>query len=558
MSESPSPQEAGHPPVPTPASEPSTESGEAVSRTSEPPAQSSSAVPQTSEPSAETDGPVSRTSEPSAETDAADASTSASAEEAGGAVAKASDGTVETPISAPSAESSTTPPKVQPRAKIPPRGARLRGRVVGVSDETVLLDVHLPIQAVVPITQFDNGVAPEAGSEFDVMVVRRDPSAGVLQVYRRGALVNGDLRSLMPGMWMEGRVSGMIKGGLELQLDTVRGFMPASQVDIVPMRDISTLLGEQVRCEILEIDRKNKKIIVSRRAVLRQEQEDSRKNLLSELATGQIRKGVVTSLADFGAFVDLGGCRGLLHVSDMRWTPVEKPSDVVQPGDQVEVKVLRVNRERRRISLGLKQITPDPWSSVSDTYPVGKRVKARVLRLAEFGAFAELDDGVTGLIPLSEMCWTHRPAKPQDVVEVGQEVDLVVISVEVKRRRIGLSIKQTTEDPWAGIPEAFKPDSVVTGKVSKLLDFGALVELRAGVEGMVHISEFSENRIRSPGDMVKVGEEVQVKVLGVDPRKRRISLSIKRAKEGDTPTEAPVKRKREKPLRGGLASHFNW
>lgn len=367
-----------------------------------------------------------------------------------------------------------------------------------------------------------------------------------------------------PGTLLEGSVSGMVKGGLEVQFGSrLRGFMPASHADLARIKDISILLGQQVRCEVLEVDRKNKKLIVSRRNVLRRELRARQEKSLDELEVGEVRQGTVVNLTDYGAFVDLNGLHGLVHVSDMSWSSIAKPSDVVKPGDEVTVKILRISKERNRVSLGLKQVTPDPWESVASKFPVQTRVQARVVKLADFGAFAEVADGVQALVPLSEMSWNHKPGTAADFVDVGQTIDAVVISVDDKRRRMGLSIRQLSENPWQSIGKTYPSDSVVTGKVTTLLDFGALVELDNGVEGLVHISELAARRVAKTADVVTVGDEVQVKVLSVDAKKRRISLSIKAAAAPaiappSAGTAQPATRKHSKLRRGGLSSHFDW
>ena len=383
-----------------------------------------------------------------------------------------------------------------------------------------------------------------------------------LRANLKGALVDAGDDRLTPGILVDGKITGMIKGGLEVQLGEHRAFMPASHVDIGRIRDISVFLGRQERCEVIEMDPERKNIVVSRRKAIERERALARTRILSQLQVGQIRRGIVRNLTEYGAFIDLGGVHGLAHISDLSWTPVEKPADAVQPGEEVAVKVLKVNKERGRVSLGIKQAVPDPWTTIEQRYPTGSRLNVRVVKLAEFGAFAEVEKGVNGLIPLGEMSWNHRPTKPDEVVTVDQKLDVVVINVDAKRRRIGLSIKQATDDPWKNVESDFAPDSVVTGQVSRILDFGALVELRRGVEGMVHISELAYERVRSTEDVVKVGEAVTVRVLSVDPRKRRIALSLKAA--ADPPPQqveaekAAAKRKRKRPLRGGLTSHFDW
>ncbi len=463
------------------------------------------------------------------------------------------------PERTPEAAPVSTPART--RGGIPTAGTELRGSVAVIAGDQVFLDVGLRRQAVIARTQFDNGTLPAVGAEVEVVVVEFDVRTELLHVSRKGTPVISAFTGMTVGAILEGKISGMNKGGLEVQFGTVRGFMPSSQVDTRALKDISVLLGQDARCEIVEIDEKNQKLIVSRRAVLKKEAAESRVNLLQNLEVGQVLKGVVTNFAEFGAFIDLGGVHGLVHISDMKWTPVEKPSDVVKIGDNVEVKVLKVNKDRKRISLGMKQMTPDPWSDLGDRFAVGTKLQVPVVKLADFGAFAEVADGIVGLIPLSELSWTHRLGGAGEMFTVGQVVDVVVIGVDTKRRRISLSIKQLTEDPWATVPETFAPDSIVTGKVSKLLDFGVLVELAPGIEGMIHISELSDRRVNSTQEVATVGDEVKVKVLGVDGKKRRISLSIRatlESAEAVAPTEAPVKRKRTKPLRGGLASHFDW
>ncbi len=362
------------------------------------------------------------------------------------------------------------------------------------------------------------------------------------------------------GEVVDGSVVGMIPGGLEVGIGEIRGFMPASQVDSHRLKDISVLLGEKIRCEVYDYDRKTGQPIVSRRKVVERDAVQARDRVFTELSPGKRVKGKVTNLTEYGAFVDLGGIHGLVHVSDMRWGPVDKPGDVVSVGDEIEVQVLKLNRERGRISLGIKQTMPDPWTDVEPKYPAGSKQKVRITKLAEYGAFAELSEGVTGLIPMSELSWTQRVAKIEDHLEVGQEIEVAVLKTDAKRRRISLSIRQMTENPWEAFSSKHEPNSLISGKVSKLLDFGALVALPDGIEGMVHISELAYERVGTPGDVVQVGQEIEVKILGVDPGKHKVSLSLKATKEAPAAPVEQVRKpkKRKKPLRGGLASHFEW
>ncbi|NOT01295.1 MAG: S1 RNA-binding domain-containing protein [Phycisphaerales bacterium] len=461
-----------------------------------------------------------------------------------------------------------------PGASVPERGTELHGRIAGQSGDGVFIETGLRSQVLVPLAQFGGNGTPENGKEVDVVIAKYDSSSDLLHANLKGAVVSGDVDSLMQGTMINARAIGMIKGGLEMQIGKLRAFLPASHVDTHRVKDISEYLGQTLRCEIIELGKDRRNIIVSRKKIVQQERAEAREKLLADLAPGQEYDGTVKNLAEFGAFVDIGGIHGLVHVSDMRWTPVEKPSDVVSEGDKVRVKVLKVNRERNRISLGLKQVTPDPWTDVDQRFPEGTQLAVRVVKLAPYGAFAEVTEGVTGLIPTSEMSWDNRPVNPAEFVEVGRVVDVKVLNVDMKRRRIGLSMKQRVEDPWAGLAEAFPANSIMTGKVTKNLEFGALVELKAGVEGLVHISELAHAHVRAVEDVVKIGDEVTVKVLGVDLEKRRVSLSIRGAIERPAPVEPPAgegarsvpsaapvkpdKPKRKKPLRGGLASHFEW
>jgi len=445
-------------------------------------------------------------------------------------------------------------------------GTEMTGTVVGVSGDDVFLEFGVKQQGVVPRSQFGKKEVVENGRRVDVTVERYDAEAGLLLVNRKGAIQRATWTNLTLGMLVEGRVTGVIKGGLELDLKGIRAFMPGSQTDVVPMKDVSLLLNEVVRCEVVELDRRNKNVIVSRRKAMEKELAASKEKLKEELAAGQVRKGIVRRIADFGAFVDLGGLDGLLHIRDLSWGTVGNVTDVVKEGDEVEVMVLKVDAKRERISLGLKQTLPNPWDQVGDRYEEGTTVSVRVVRLADFGAFAELEPGIEGLIPISEMSWT-RVRSAGDVVSVGDSVPCKVIRVEPGKRKLALSIKLAQGDPWNGVLESFEVQSLVTGTVTRLADFGAFVELKPGVEGLIHISELADRRVKSCGEVVQAGQEVETRIIGVDAENRRISLSIRQvaAPDADADQAAAMQaaeehkpKKRKKPLRGGLSSHFNW
>lgn len=447
-------------------------------------------------------------------------------------------------------------------------GSELVGTVTGVNDDDVFLQFGMKTQGVMPRSHFGKKEIVEIGRRVDVTVDKFDADSGLLFVSRKGAAQRATWTNLAAGMMVEGRVTGVIKGGLEIDLKGIRAFMPGSQVDVVPIKDISIFLNQNVKCEVLEVDRRHKNVLVSRRKSMEKEQAANRERLKGELAVGQFRDGVVRNLMEFGAFVDLGGIDGLIHISDMSYTNVAKVSDVLSVGDKVKVMILKIDNQRDRISLGLKQAMPDPWANVPQRYPVGTAMKVRVVRLADFGAFAELESGVDGLIPISEMGWS-RVKSASDVVRTGDMVDVVVIRVEPDKRRIALSMKQVQADPWAGVLESFPVNSMVKGKVTRLADFGAFIELTAGVEGLAHISELSEKRIKTCSEAVQPGQEVEARVLGVDKEHRRISLSLKPATTYSSESHdmavasaqaaaAKPSKQRKKPLRGGLSSHFDW
>lgn len=447
-------------------------------------------------------------------------------------------------------------------------GSELVGTVTGVTDDDVFLQFGLKTQGVMPRSHFGKKEPVEVGRRVDVTVDKFDSDSGLLIVSRKGASQRATWTNLVAGMLVEGRVTGVIKGGLEVDLKGIRAFMPGSQVDVAPIKDISILLNQNVKCEVLEVDRRHKNVLISRRKAMEKEQAANREKLKGELAVGQLREGTVRSIMDFGAFVDLGGIDGLIHISDMSYGSVAKVTDVLSVGDKVKVMILKIDNQRDRISLGLKQALPDPWLNVPERYPVGTTMKVRVVRLADFGAFAELESGVDGLIPISEMGWS-RTKSASDVVRTGDMVDVVVIRVEMDKRRIALSMKQAQADPWAGVLESFPAQSTVKGKVTRLADFGAFIEIAPGVEGLAHISELSEKRIKTCSEVVQPGQEVEARVLGVDKENRRISLSLKPATTytheshdmavaSAQAAAAKPSKQRKKPLRGGLSSHFDW
>lgn len=447
------------------------------------------------------------------------------------------------------------------------KGAEVTGTVVGVRGDDVFLDLGQKDQGVVPRSHFGRNEDLSVGRRVDVLIERRDDANGLIICNRKGAIQRATWINMERGMIVEGRVTGLNKGGLEVDLKGIRAFLPASQVDVHFMKDISTLIGQTVTCEVTEVDRRNRNVLLSRRRVLERELAEKKQQLLAQLEVGQVRKGIVRNIAEFGAFVDIGGVEGLIHISDLSWRPVAKVTDIVQTGQEVEVRILKIDMEKDRISLGLKQALPDPWTGAADRYVEGQSTRARVVRIVDFGAFAELEEGIEGLIPISEMSW-GRVHAPSQVVSVGDEVDVRIIRVDVAKRRIGLSMKQAQPDPWAGVVEGFVKGSLVKGTVTRLETFGVFVSLVPGVEGMIHISELSDKRVKTCADVVAVGQEVEARVLEVDVAKRRIALSLKAAAtpsaahapeaDGATHATGSPKGRKKRPVRGGLSTDWDW
>jgi small subunit ribosomal protein S1 len=461
------------------------------------------------------------------------------------------------------AQNPTSEVDITPAESIEP-GTELTGMIVGVSDDEVFIEFNAKAQGVLLRSQFGKKEQLETGRRVDIVVERYDAENDILILNRKGAVQRATWMNMSAGMIVQGQVTGLIRAGLEVNLQGITAFMPASQCSLAPLKDISVLLNETIQCEVMEVDRRRKSVLVSRRKLQEKQQAEARETLLKELAPGQTRHGVVRNITDFGAFVDIGGIEGLLHISDLSWSTVEKVTDVLSTGQELDVLVLKIDKERNRISLGYKQAQPDPWSTVGEQYPEGTALKVRIMRVADFGAFAELEPGVEGLIPLSEMGW-DRVGRISDRVSVGDMVDAVVIRVEAKKRRLALSMKRAQSDPWEGVVEGFTVQSLAKGRVTRLTDFGAFVEVAPGVEGLVHISELSDQRVKTCGDVLQEGQEVEARVLGVDIEKRRISLSIRQVKEAvEAQTSEissgppPPPKKRKKPLRGGLSSHYEW
>lgn len=408
---------------------------------------------------------------------------------------------------------------------------QLEGVVVSVDAEFVYLDIGFKAEGVLPRTAFENnaeGVA--AGDKFPVSVKGRNLE-GYYELSRLRVALPTDWSSLEEAFAQKsavvGIVTGVVKGGLNVDVG-VRAFMPASRSGVRDAAEMEKLVGQEITCRITKLDVTDEDVVVDRRAILEEQALSARQGRYSALKEGDVVSGEVRSLASYGAFVDIGGIDGLLHVSDISWSRVNSPEDVLTVGQQLQLKVLKVDPENSRISLGLKQLQPEPWDAAAEKYKVGQRITGTVTRLMDFGAFVELEPGMEGLIHVSEMSWLKKVRKPSDVLKTGDTVDAIVLSVSAGERRISLGLKQALGDPWADALQKFPVGSTIEGPVTKLMKFGAFVQITAGVEGLVHVSEISaEKHIDHPQDVLRAGQIVKAQVLAVDPEKRQIKLSIK-------------------------------
>ena len=414
-------------------------------------------------------------------------------------------------------------------------GAILKGTIVSQIGNDVIVEVGLKSEGIVDACEFEDPEQITAGNEIDVLLEDTDSESGLVLLSKRKAdIIRGwetILSSKKEGDVVKGKVIRRIKGGLLVDIG-VPVFLPASQVDIRKPGDISRFIGKEVDCKILKIDVEGRNIVISRRKLIEEERHSSKEKILTEIEVGQIRKGIVKNIADFGVFVDLGGLDGLLHISDLSWGRISHPSEVVKLDQEIECVVVGVDKEHEKISLGLKQKTSSPWDDVERRYPIGARVKGRVVNVMNYGVFIRLEDGIEGLVHISEMSWTRRLAHPGEVVNHGDEIEVIVLNVNREKQEISLGIKQTQTNPWAIASQKYPPGTVVTTKVRSLTNFGAFVEIEPGVDGMVHISDLSWTRKHShPGEALQKGQEVKCVVLEVNVEKRRVSLGIKQITE---------------------------
>jgi small subunit ribosomal protein S1 len=414
-------------------------------------------------------------------------------------------------------------------------GSIVKGVVVDIDSDWVTVNAGLKSEGVIPLSQFitDGGeVQLQIGDEVDVALDAVEDGFGETRLSREKAKRAEAWKELEKAFEAEeivtGVINGKVKGGFTVDLKTIRAFLPGSLVDVRPVRDTAHLEGKELEFKVIKLDQKRNNVVVSRRSVLEAENSAEREALLESMAEGMEVKGIVKNLTDYGAFVDLGGVDGLLHITDMAWKRIKHPSEIVNVGDEINVKVLKFDRERNRVSLGLKQLGEDPWVSIKERYPENTRVVARVTNLTDYGCFAEIEEGVEGLVHVSEMDWTNKNIHPSKVVQLGDEIEVMILDIDEERRRISLGVKQCHPNPWEEFSTNFNKEDKISGKIKSITDFGIFIGLDGGIDGLVHLSDISwhetgEEAVRK----YKKGDEIDTVILSVDPERERISLGIK-------------------------------
>lgn len=413
-------------------------------------------------------------------------------------------------------------------------GEVVRGTVVGITERGVVIDFGYKSEGIVNQAEFmENGeITVKRGDEVDVLVKNMETGEGFPVLSRADAVrlrAWDDLeKAFNEGTPIKGRVIERIKGGLRVDVDGIAAFLPGSQVDVRPIRNLDSLRGREIEAKVIKLNRKRSNIVLSRKAVLEERDAGLKGETLDQIEEDIIVEGQIKNLTDYGAFVDLGGVDGLLHVTDMSWGRLQNPGELFKVGDTVQVKVLRFDRARERVSLGYKQLLPDPWETIEERFPPNTRVTGKIASVTDYGAFVELEPGVEGLVHVSEMSWSKRVKHPSKIVNPGDVVEVEVLGVDPKARRISLGMKQVQENPWRTLNERYQVGARVHGRVRNLTDFGAFIEIEDGIDGLVHVSDISwSRRIKHPGEVLKKGQQVDAVITGIDPENRRMSLSIK-------------------------------
>jgi len=427
-------------------------------------------------------------------------------------------------------------------------GQVVKGRILRITDKEVIIDVNFKSEGIVPLSEFKNVQDFKPGDEIDVFLEQVEDSEGQIILSKSRA----DFLKVWDKIYdvfekqetVDGRLVRRIKGGVVVDLFGVDAFLPGSQIDLRQIPDMDAIIGQSFSFRVIKVNKTRRNIVVSRRVILEEDRSAMREKILAELDKGQVREGTVKNITDFGAFIDLGGVDGLLHITDMSWGRVNHPSEIVALGDKLQVKVLDFNENKERISLGLKQLSEHPWKGIEDKFPEGSKVRGKIVSITDYGAFMELEKGIEGLIHISEMSWTQHIKHPSKIVGIGDIVEAVVLKIDKESQKISLGFKQLEPDPWENVPVEFPIGTVLKGKVRNIAAFGAFVELKEGVDGLIHVSDMSwTKKINHPGELLKKGDTVEVKVLDIDQEKRRISLGVKQLTEdpwGDLAKEFTV------------------
>lgn len=445
----------------------------------------------------------------------------------------------------------------------------VEGKILRVDAEFVLVDVGYKSEGHIPRNEWDeNEPEPQIGDLVKVLLEDIEESSmeeqrGLITLSKRKARRIEDWLRVMSSVHEEDVVTGYvlrkIKGGLLVDISGVNVFLPASQVDIRRPADIGDYCNRAIQCLVLKIDESRRNIVVSRRALIEQERAERKKQLMETLEVGQVRRGIVKNIADFGAFVDLGGIDGLLHITDMSWGRIGHPSEMVSIDQEVEVQVLHIDREREKIALGMKQRTPSPWAKVADKYPVDTICKGEVVNVMSYGAFVKLEDGVEGLVHISEMSWTKRVSHPSELVAPGDMVDVVVLAINQEKQEISLGMKQTQQNPWEKVAADYPPGAIVKGVVRNLTNYGAFIEIDEGIDGLLHVTDMSWTRkVTHPSEVVDKGQEVECKVLSVDQQRRRIALGLKQMQEDPWTGDIPDRYKVDDVVKGTITKITNF
>src|SRR5689334_4307657 len=422
-------------------------------------------------------------------------------------------------------------------------GEIVRGTVLSIDDKDVLVDVGFKSEGIISLAEFSDPTSIKVGDVLEVFLEKMENQDGLVVLSKQRAdfvrVWDRVKEAHDAGTVVEGKLIRKIKGGVVVDLYGVEAFLPGSQIALRQVQNVDALLGQTVSVKIIKLNKRRRNIVVSRRAVLEEHRAKQKSEIIQELAKDQIREGVVKNITDFGAFVDLGGIDGLLHITDMSWGRVGHPSELVKIGDRLKVKVLNFDPEKERISLGLKQLDAYPWEGVEEKYKVGDRIKGKVVSITDYGAFVELEKGVEGLVHVSEMSWTRHVRHPSKVVNLGDTIEAVVLKVDKANEKISLGLKQVEPDPWLTLDHKYPPGMKVKGKVRNLTNFGAFVELEEGIDGLVHVSDMSwTKRVAHPSEVLKKGDTIEVVVLSIDNEHRRISLGLKQVSEDPWPSLA--------------------